>query len=51
MGIPAIPKAHSLMCDSSVDRYTSVDDLFECPSIEDIVVTATPFDSILEATE
>ena len=34
---------------SSVVRYTSVELLFECPSTEDIVVTATPRESILEA--
>ena len=51
MGISARLNAHSLIRFSFVDRYTSVEDLFECPSIEEIVVIGTPFDSILEAAE
>ena len=51
MEMPAIPKEHSLIRASFVCKYASVDDLFECPSIDDIVVSGTPFESILEATE
>ncbi len=51
MGIPESPIAHVFILSMSVVRYISVDVLLECPSIDEIVVTGTPFDNILEAAE
>ena len=51
MGISERSIAHDLILSVSVVRYISVDVLFECPSIDEIVVTGTPFDNILEAAE
>ena len=51
IGISARSNAHAFIPSSFVDRYTSVDDLFACPSIDEIVVIGTPFDNILEAAE
>ena len=51
MDIPERPIAHAFILSMSVDRYISVDVLLECPSIDEIIVTETPFDNILEAAE
>ena len=51
MGISVRDKAHSRILFSLVARYISVDVLLEWPSNDDIIVTGTPFDNILEAAE
>ena len=51
MGIPARLSAHIRKLAISVVKYMSVEDLFECPNIDEIVVIGTPFTSIFEAAE